>query len=296
MRLLSLPGALCLALSSLLTACGGNEFVTEDAGPPGIPDTGTPTEASSPVDAGSSWCSGSANTTNATVFCEDFDEYPSGAAGISALLSSSTWPTFEQSGGTFSFDTSNPPSPPNAFVATGGSNAQMLIVKGLATPGAQITTLHLEFDLRINEAGTIGLLSAAGLAAIAFGDSLVDGYAALAIGSGPNLQAVWTLPADAGPASASSFKTQNATGSFPTTGQWSGRYAIEIDYTGTAAAKTGCIQIYQGVTPLLSPCLALPAEFATPHTLSVALGDYAGGTGNTGTIDIEFDNVTFTEK
>ncbi|MGO8996404.1 MAG: hypothetical protein ACLQVI_24075 [Polyangiaceae bacterium] len=288
MRLLSAPGALCLAASALLSGCGGNEFVTEDAGPTGTPETGTPT------DAGPSWCA--SNTTTSTVFCEDFDEYPSGAAGISALLSSTTWPTFEQSGGTFSFDTSNPPSPPNAFVATGGSNAQMLIVKGLATPGASITTLHLEFDLRINEAGTVGLLSAAGLAAIAFGDSLADGYAALAIGSGPNLTAVWTLPADAGAANANSFKTQNATGSFPTTGQWSGRYAIEIDYTGTAAAKTGCIQIYQGVTPLLSPCLALPAEFVTPHALSVALGDYAGGGGNTGTVDIEFDNVTFTEK
>ena len=172
----------------------------------------------------------------------------------------------------------------------------MLIVKGLATPGASIATLPPQVRPAHQRGRHRRPALGGGLAAIAFGDSLADGYAALAIGSGPNLTAVWTLPADAGAANANSFKTQNATGSFPTTGQWSGRYAIGIDYTGTAAAKTGCIQIYQGVTPLLSPCLALPAEFVTPHALSVALGDYAGGGGNTGTVNIEFDNVTFTEK
>jgi hypothetical protein len=99
-----------------------------------------------------------------------------------------------------------------------------------------------------------------------------------------------------GPTASPPIRAQNATGAFPTTGQWSGRYAIEIDYTGTGAAKTACIQVYQGVTPLLSPCLALPTEFVTPRGLSIAIGDYAGGTGNVGSVGVEFDNVTFDEK
>ena len=40
--------------------------------------------------------------------------------------------------------------------------------------------------------------------------------------------------------------------------------------------------------------MALPSSLATPGTFAIILGDYAGGlTTNTGTVDLEFDNVTF---
>ncbi len=136
----------------------------------------------------------------------------------------------------------------------------------------------------------MGLLAAVGLAAIAFGDGLSDGYAALTIGNGPTLSGEWTNTVDAGPSDAGAFKTSNATGAFPAGGVWAARYAIEVDYTST----TGCLQIFEGITPLLSPCLAhYPPPLLHPASVSIALGDYAGGLGTTGIVSVEFDNVTF---
>jgi len=101
---------------------------------------------------------------------------------------------------------------------------------------------------------------------------------------------------DGGIASVGGFTTKTAAGTFPTLGQWVGRYAIEIDYSGSGTSKSGTVQIYQGVTPLLSTPMTLPSQFVNPKALAIAIGDYAGGGGSTGSIDVEFDNVTFTEK
>jgi hypothetical protein len=51
-----------------------------------------------------------------------------------------------------------------------------------------------------------------------------------------------------------------------------------------------------GAMKLLSTCLPLPAEFAMPKVLSIALGDVSGGLAKTGSVEIEFDNVTFDIK
>jgi len=240
-----------------------------------------PGDAGSRMDAPSSWCSGDAGHT----FCEDFDEY----ANVTAL--EGAWSSFQAIGGTLGFDTTNAPSPPNALEVTGGNGAQVLVVKTFPL-GSPPASLRLDFDLRFNSTGSVGLLSAAGLASIAFGNALADGYAALAIGNGPTLAAAWAEAADAGASDGGTFKTSASTGPFPAAGTWAGRYSIEVTYTSTG----GCVQVYEGVTALLSPCLALPSRLLHPASVAIALGDYTGGVGNTGAINVEFDNVTFDIK
>ena len=225
------------------------------------------------------WCGAHPGHT----FCEDFDEYPS----INGLFGA--WTSFQQTNGTFSFDTSNAPSAPNALDVAGTNGAQVLVFKGFPA-GAKPSVLRLEFDLRFNSSGSVGLLAAVGIAAITFGPSVSDGYAALVIKYGPSLSAAWADSADAGPTDAGTFKIAGATGTFPTTGIWSARYAIEIDYSST---DTACVQVFQGMTPLLSPCLPLPPHLVHPGALSIVLGDYAAGIGGTGAINVEFDDVTF---
>jgi hypothetical protein len=276
-----------------LTSCGGPSFTASgsDASSDASIEAATGTleadvagDSAHSADTGSSgngasWCSGQAGHT----FCEDFDEY----SDVTALLGA--WSTFEQTGGgSFAFDTVNAPSPPNALEVMGPNGAQVLVIKTFPL-AKQPAVLRLDFDLRIDSSGSVGFLSAVGLAAIAFGAAVSDGYAALAIASGPSLSGGWTDATDAGASDAGAFKTSNATGTFPAGGVWTARYAIEVDYTSTA----GCVQIYAGITPLLSPCLALPPHLLHPASVSISLGDYAGGLDNTGVINVEFDNVTF---
>ncbi|HEY5146216.1 MAG TPA: hypothetical protein VII82_05590, partial [Polyangiaceae bacterium] len=87
---------------------------------------------------------------------------------------------------------------------------------------------------------------------------------------------------------------------FPSTGQWDGRFAIEIDYgitTGTTdggtAGPTACAQLFIGGVSQLSPCLVLPPSLAHPDLASIALGVFSGGAGNTGNVGVTFDNVTY---
>jgi hypothetical protein len=255
---------------------GGSQF---QAGT-GATDASSP-EATAPVDAGASWCTGHTDT-----FCEDFDEYPT----VTNLVGSTAWPNFEQAGGSFSFDTVNAPSPPNALEARGDDGAQVIIVKTFTGIAPTLARVAMTFDLRINSPGTSGLLSAAGFAAIAFGTSISDGYVALAIADGPTLAAFWadstTANVDGG-----TFKPAIASGAFPSAGVWAGSYTLEIDYD--AMNPTGCVQVYGGPSRLLSACLPLPPQFGHPTVLSIALGDVAGGAGRTGSVNVEFDNVTF---
>jgi|HubBroStandDraft_1064217.scaffolds.fasta_scaffold89069_1 hypothetical protein len=297
-RTYGLATAASLAASSgmALSACGGNNFTTGNADAsleagvataeasgrdaPAPSDAPSPSDAGSPGDAASaSWCAGQLSHT----FCEDFDEY----ASVNELFGA--WSSFQQTNGSFKFDSSNAPSPPNALEVIGANGAQVIVVKTFPVE-KQPSTLRLEFDLRFNSSGNVGFLSAVGLAAIAFGPSVSDGYAALVVGNGPSLSGAWLDTTDAGTSDAGTFKIANATGTFPASGVWSARYAIEVDYT---SSTSGCVQVFQGTTALLSPCLPLPPQLLHPSVVSISLGDYAAGFASTGSIDVEFDNVTF---
>jgi len=286
------PGRRALARALALTivastagvaACGGSSFTAADDGGAGA-DAGADVASDGPAGGGDGgggnhWCSG-----RPEYFCEDFDE----TNDVSALLGS--WSNFEQSNGTFALDTmGSPPSPPNALRVTGADRAQVLVVKTFKAFASAPSRVRLEFALKVRSPGNVGYLSAVGFAAIAFGNTLDDGYAAMAIGNGPVLSAVWAQAADAGPGDAGPLQASNAQGAFPSSGVWAGRFAIEIDYSGGG----GCVQIYQGPTALLSHCMLLPDSLSSPRVFSIALGDYTGGLGITGNVDLEFDDVTF---
>jgi hypothetical protein len=298
-------------LAAGLAACGGNQFqTTTGASPDAGIDSGAPADAGGAFDAGDapdspgppldagSFCAG-----RTELFCEDFDEYPD----LAALLGAPTWPGFEHVNGSFQLDTSEsppPPSPPNALDVQGDDGAQVLIVKTFG-PRAVPKRAALTFDLRINDPGTVGPLSAAGFAAIAVGDTLDAGYVAMAIasvGGAPVLTAVWSRSAGASGPDAGSFgvaASGNGTmGTFPAAGVWDGDYTLEMTFGVTAANPAGgpCLQVYRAVAPLLAQCLPLPPQFAAPSVFSIALGDEAGGGARTGSIDIEFDNVLFDAK
>jgi len=122
-----------------------------------------------------------------------------------------------------------------------------------------------------------------------------SGYVALAIGDGPSLVAFWADSTTTTSVDAGTFKPAVTTGPFPAAGIWAGSYTLEIDYSPTYPA--GCVQVFTGgAMKLLSTCLPLPAEFAMPKVLSIALGDVSGGLAKTGSVEIEFDNVTFDIK
>jgi hypothetical protein len=304
-RVLVLACVLSSTAAGIATAaaCGGSAFSTvpldsgggaSEAG--GVPeasgggdaaDAGDATaaaDASDASDAGSApdhWCAGRQD-----LFCEDFDEQ----TNVTPFLS--TWTTSQSNGGTFLFDTSDTvPSPPNALRVTGSSGAQTIVVQTeQLMPHPK--SLRLGFELRINQSGSVGLLSAAGFAAVAYGGALSDGYVAMAIGYGPSLSTVWSAPADAGASDAGTFQGAKAGGTFPAAMAWAGRYTLEIDYGAPATASSGCIQAFDGVTPLLTPCMPLPPSLSNPSVVSIAIGDYAGGLASTGDVDIEFDDVT----
>jgi hypothetical protein len=218
-------------------------------------------------------------------FCEDFDRY----LDVGAFLSS--WSNYQQNSGQFRFNRLDAQSQPNALQVFGDTSATVLAIKTFDQLPPHPASVRLEFALRINSAGSVGLLSAAGFAAIAYGTSISDGYAALAIGNGPSIVAAWAAPGDAGAGDAGAFQSASS-GSLPTTEQWAGRFAIEIDYQAASTAGA-CAQIYQGQSPILKSCLPLPPSLSNPGVLSVIIGDDAVGLRATGVIDIEFDDLTF---
>jgi len=276
-----------LTAAVLITAsgCGGGSFSAappDGGGGEASADTGADSSADGPVGDGSShWCSGRPER-----FCEDFDE----EMEINSFLSS--WTTNQETNGSFSFDTSSTvPSPPNALHVTGQSGAQVTVVRVIPSLLAHEKKVSLAFELRINQSENIAGTAVAGFAAIVYGKSLDDGYVALAIGNGPTLEAVGASPGDAGAGTAGIPIEMANPGTFPAPQMWPGRYTLEIDFTQTPP----CVNVALGTTSLLDHCMDLPSSLATPDQFAIALGDYAGGllTTNTGTIDLEFDNVTF---
>lgn len=294
---------------AILAAAGcGNGFSASTAGDAGgsdapVADTSSPDAAADtgPMDTsapdapmaneggGMPFCS--ANMGKFT-FCEDFDEYSSVGAFLGTWVGSSL-------GGSFSFDQSGVPSPPNALhvVTTSTSGVRSLAIHAMPGAGASASSQRLEFQLRINEAKGIDGVSAAAVAAIVFGKDVSYGAVALAFTNGTVMNPATLSAAYLGPAPDSgipAFGTANASSPFPTLGQWDGRFAIEVDYgPATDAGPTACAQIYVGTFPQLTPCLALPPSLSHPLQTSIALGVYSGGIGNTGTVDVEFDDVTY---
>jgi hypothetical protein len=270
-------------------ACGGNAFTAGNGGDGGTTGVeagqdGQGSEAGPPQDAEStSFCHGRLER-----FCEDFDEY----ATVNDFLGSSKWTTFQQTMGAFHLDTQNALSPPNALHVTGSDHAQVIAVKAFDALPNPLHTMTLAFDLRVNSpVPNVGILSLAGLAAISFGSSIDQDVVAFAVaGTPPVLEAAWLASADAGATDAGNYGMGNFSGPFPQSDSWTARYSLVIDYTKTAG---GCLQVYAGTTAELAQCLPLPASFGTAKTVSIAIGDYTALLGNTGTVDVEFDNVTF---
>jgi len=298
------------------TACGnsfssspgtdaGSDVSTADVGTPDAAGDAGPTDAPSgadvlgdgpvgPSEGGpvGSYCATHVGTYD---FCEDFDSF----MGVTAFLSS--WTTFSQNGATFTFDTMNVPSPPNALkiTTTSTSKVSALAIKAMPPATAPIAKQRIEFDFLVDQASAVQPLSVAAVAGILFGNDVSGGVVALAFGNGSGssstLQAIYEgpTPADGG---LPSFGSSNVPS--PTLMQWDGRYAIEIDYPGPdAGATTGataCVQLIVGGIAQLNPCLALPSELSHPPTAtSIALGVYSGGLEYTGEIGVGFDNVTF---
>lgn len=179
-----------------------------------------------------------------------------------------------------------------ALEVKGASGAQTLVLETFPRLDARPTKIRLEFDLRIDSPGSVGAFSAAGFAAIAYGTGVADGYVALAIGNdfGNVLAGAWAIADGSAAGDAGSYATSSSSTAFPSSGTWAGRFAIEIDYDASGGA---CLQGYRGPTPLLTSCMPLPPSLGNPGVVSIALGDYAAGLGNTGEIDLEFDDVTY---
>jgi len=235
--------------------------------------------ATAPADGGS-WCS-----SRTALFCEDFDEY----ATINDLYASSKWSSHTETSGSFKLATAtSPPSPPNALEVLGGNNADVLLVKTFQPLASTAKHARLEFDLRIDNPGSPGVLVASGFAAIGFGAGIDDGYVALVITNGPQLSMGWGTGADAGLRPDAGTSGLSHVMTFPAAGRWADRFAIDIDYTQS------CVQVFDGNSPQLGACVPLPAELLARRTLSVVLGNYVVGLGSVGPlIDLEFDDVTF---
>ena len=286
-----------------VSACGSPfSAAAGDGGPGGVGDGGVVSDALSdapPPESGiaesgaGDWC---ATHAASQTYCEDFDSY----LLVTGFLTKAT--TFSQVGGTFSFDHTGVPSPPNALevVTTSTSNVNALVIEAMPKPSTTLTQQHLEFDLRIDSASGIGAASAAAFAAILFGSNVSSGAVALAFTSttsGPALSAFYVEPSpvDGGLAG---FGSANAPPPFPALGTWDGRFAIQITY-GASTSTTGsgaCAQVYVGSVPQLSPCLPLPSSLAHPTTPAIALGVYSGGLGVTGDVGVRYDNVTYNRE
>ncbi len=264
--------------------CGGTNFTAAHDGGPIETDAtrsdATPSEASdgSVADAGP-WCS-----TQDAAFCADFDE----SADINTILGG--WTSTSMVHGMFDLDTGmGLPSAPNALRVTTNatSGVEAIAAKQISSFPTPLQHMRLEFDLRVDMAGPIDGLAAAGFAAIALGPGLDHGVMALAIGNGPVLEGAYVQPASAD-AGLASFKAQPSPSSFPNTGAWDGRFAVDVTY-----GSTNCLQVYQGKMALLASCIQLPPSLLNPTDLWIDLGVSSDGLGNTGTVVLGFDNVTF---
>jgi hypothetical protein len=230
------------------------------------------------------WCA----SQTGPIFCEDFHEYCPSDAGAAL---SGVWSVYANNG-TLAVSqgglvvTAQPPAKQSAYVD---------ISKSFGPPPSGTTRLRLGFTLAIGDVGAIDPLAAAGLAAIATGGALTTSditggaYAALAIGNGPSgfeLDAVWIAP---GPGQNPAFMA-SMVGAVPMTGK-ALAYVLEVENLTTGA----CVQVYQNGAPALASCLPLPSAFNPADGVSIGVGDYAGGVGHNGSIDLTFSEITFSE-
>lgn len=230
------------------------------------------------------WCDG-----RDALYCEDFDRY----TDLNSLFDAVT--TYSVLGAEFSLDTgTGMPSPPNVFRVrtTVTKDVRSLIYKELAPFSKQVSKIRLEFSMRIDKAANVGFLSGAAFAAIVTGADITDGVVALQIGQGPTLAVGYLEAQSAG----TGFGSQNASGPFPTLNQWAARYALEIEYSDGDSGRTGCAQLLVGGIPQLNDCLVLPPSLVDPAFVSVGLGVYSSGLGNSGEVELRFDNVLLTAQ
>ena len=316
----SLAGAVLtvVACGSAFTSSPGGDggtdaSTTETGGPDAATDSTSADSSSGGADAsmpeggagdgpivgdGGSVSSYCAMHPGAFTFCEDFDSYTS----LTQLYGQ--WPNFSTTGGSFSFVNATALSPPNSLqaVTSSMSGVRTLLIHPMPAAGSGLSKRRLELDFYIDDVTTIGIASAAAVAAIVFGNDVSAGAVAVAfsysLSANPSLAAIYLGPQpDSG---IPEFGSSNAPPPFPSTGQWDGRFAIEIDYgpssanpDGGPSSPTACAQLFIGGVPQLSPCLALPASLSHPGPASIALGVYSGGAGNTGNVGVTFDNVTY---
>lgn len=244
------------------------------------------TEASGPT----TWCTG-----QTALYCEDFDAY----SDLNKLLNAPGY-TYSTVGGKFALAGDAPPSDPSALevTSTATSDVKTLLAKTLAPFSTVPTHIRMEFALKVNKAANIGYLAGAAFAAILNGREVTDGGVAMAVGQalsgGTNVfELGYVEPQhDGGPG----FSSKLAQGAFPPLGQWIGRYAIDIQYAGSGATRTGCARLLAaaGVNQLDS-CLALPATLSNPRQITVVMGLYSAGLfSNSGNVEIELDNVIVT--
>lgn len=275
-RILSLTCGLALTLAA---GCGGPAFQAGGSGGGPIDAAASEAAIEAAIDGGGSWCA-----SQTKLFCEDFDEYTT----IDDLYASGKWTSHAETAGSFRLTSStSPPSPPNSLEAIGGDGAAVLLVKTVAQLLQGVKHARLEFDLRIDNPGSPGYFVASGFAALAFGTGIDDGYVALVIGNGPQLEMAWGIAGDAGLRGDGGTEGISRVTTFPASGRWTDRFAIDIDYAQS------CVQVYDGTSAQLGSCVQLPQELLARRTLSIVLGDYVVGLGSVGQIDLEFDDVTF---
>ncbi|HVU05100.1 MAG TPA: hypothetical protein VHE30_25295 [Polyangiaceae bacterium] len=262
------------------TAGGGG--TTGSGGASGAPGAGG---AGVGTDAGPAhWCD-----DKHALFCADFDEFTT----VDALLNSFT--TYSTVGADFSLDSgAGVPSSPNALRirTTSDKDVRGIVVQKIAPFSTPPDHVRLEFSLRVDAGGSVAFLSGAAIVALFMGDDVTDGAIALEVGNGPTLSAAYLEPQAVG-----GFGTSNVPGLFPKPNQWSGRYALDVTYGASPdvdGGRTGCLELLLGGVPQLTPCLKLAKSLVDPAFVSVALGVYSGGLGQTGDVQIRLDDVILT--
>jgi hypothetical protein len=226
----------------------------------------------------SRWCD-----SQKALFCEDFDRY----ATIDDLVSA--WTNVSTTGAVFSFDKSaGVPSAPQALRvrSSQSSGVQSLAIQKLAPFTSRPSKIRVEFDLQIDAADTVDIVSGVAFAGFLTGAHVTDGVIGVEVGPGPTLFGGYI--ASDGSDNESAFSTP-----WPDENQWLGRFALEVTYASSmTGTRTGCLQIYVGGKQQLPTCQKLSPLLVDPPFVSVVLGIYSGGLGATGDVQLRFDNVT----
>ena len=216
-----------------------------------VPEGGAPTDAASDAPDGGHWCASQTAT-----FCADFDE----VTDIAAVENS--WSGYTLLGGAFSLDTGpNVPSPPNALkVATSAtSNVDTLLLRDASPPPGP----GEQGEARLLSGGRQCRQHWSALGGCVRGHHLRHGRhrvgrRANARKRPEEMSALYSEGPDAGWGGTTGTSFQTA---FPAENQWAGRFAIEVTFSGSGSARTGCVQAYVAEPAgfaQLSPCLSLP--------------------------------------